>query len=381
MHNNTVEFKLTKSGSLMLDLLRGIAAQAVVIGHGLSFFGITNKFDIIQNSAVVIFFILSGIVIPCSTFGKTRVIGNYSFTSYFIDRFSRIYTGFLPALFFVLAADFLSKSSFGKAYAYSNAFNLRTFLGNLLMLQDYPAMPLLQRLDVIPASLAFVLHASVSSFGSARPFWTVAVEWWIYMFFGWVVLGVTQKARKPFIVWPVLILLLVVPLTNLVGGRGNGLMTIWLLGLLVYAMLLRFSISLPSPTLFALAGTFLLAAFTRLFQTFEAYDLPYAGLLAIGIYFSLVALQHSDVVFPRPVASLIVFNANISYALYLLHYTLLDMLSLSRGGGLLSLFIGIVLSNLAAFAMYLAFDRHHGKVRIWLKDALKVGRQVSSKEA
>lgn len=34
------EYKLQEGSSLILDLIRGVSAQIVVIGHGISFFGI-----------------------------------------------------------------------------------------------------------------------------------------------------------------------------------------------------------------------------------------------------------------------------------------------------------------------------------------------------
>ena len=103
------DVKLTKGNSIILDLIRGVSAQLVVIGHGISFFGIFKlvqqpNFPSIQNIAVLIFFILSGFLISYSTFRKS----NYGFKQYFIDRFSRIYTAFIPSLLFVFLLDYSS---------------------------------------------------------------------------------------------------------------------------------------------------------------------------------------------------------------------------------------------------------------------------------
>ncbi|HSB01651.1 MAG TPA: acyltransferase family protein, partial [Anaerolineales bacterium] len=268
MGSDIHEFRLSRSSSLLLDLLRGISAQVVVVGHGLSIFGITNQLPFMQNSAVLVFFILSGIVIPYSTFGKKAKNSNFLFPSYFIERFSRIYTGLVPALLFVVAADFLSKSAWGK-YAYPEAFNFQTFLGNLLMLQDYPLKQFLKSLPFLPAKLSLFLPAPPTSFGSARPFWTVAVEWWIYLLFGWVVLGSVTREKRRFVFWLILALLLIVPGINLIGGRGNGLTMVWLLGVLVYIMLAHFSTPLSNRDLGLLAGMFLLSGFVRLYFTRE----------------------------------------------------------------------------------------------------------------
>ena len=49
-------FRFSDWSSLTLHLIRGGSAQAVVFGHALSFFGITQGLSLIQNSGVVVFF-------------------------------------------------------------------------------------------------------------------------------------------------------------------------------------------------------------------------------------------------------------------------------------------------------------------------------------
>ena len=72
--------------SISLDMLRVFAVQLVLIGHALSYFGLIQLNGVIQNTAVVLFFILSGTVISYSTFYKKHIDDNYSFKEYFIDR-------------------------------------------------------------------------------------------------------------------------------------------------------------------------------------------------------------------------------------------------------------------------------------------------------
>ena len=72
------DYKLTESNSIFLDLIRGLSSQLVVVGHGISFFGIFTSFHQpnfpwIQNIAVLIFFILSGFLISYSTFRKKKL--------------------------------------------------------------------------------------------------------------------------------------------------------------------------------------------------------------------------------------------------------------------------------------------------------------------
>ncbi len=102
--------KLQPASSVLLDLIRGVSAQLVVIGHLLSFYKVYGyKEDsgqfIIQNFGVVVFFILSGFLIAYSVNGKNP---DYGFKEYFIDRASRIFIAFLPALVVIALLDFSS---------------------------------------------------------------------------------------------------------------------------------------------------------------------------------------------------------------------------------------------------------------------------------
>ena len=105
----------------------------------------------------------------------------------------------------------------------------------------------------------------------------------------------------------------------------------------------------------------------------HAYDTVFVGSLALALYFVLSYFQTTEMALPGTLEPLIVFNADISYMLYLVHYTLLDILYVWRGaGGWTSVLMGFVLSNLAAVLMYFAFDRHHKKIGNWLKKSFKV---------
>src|SRR5688572_18772079 len=105
-------FRMSAKTSFTLDLIRWISAQMVLFGHAFSYFPIlnfqkTHSFFLIQNVGVVIFFLLSGFLISYSTFAK-MASPDYRFRSFFIDRFSRIYTGFLPCIIMVLVIDLMS---------------------------------------------------------------------------------------------------------------------------------------------------------------------------------------------------------------------------------------------------------------------------------
>jgi peptidoglycan/LPS O-acetylase OafA/YrhL len=380
--NEKKGFRFSHSSSLVLHLVRGVTAQLVVFGHALSFFDITQKMSFVQNSGVVVFFVLSGIVIPYSAMMKKEVDSNYTFTSYFIDRFSRIYTGFLPGLLLVALLDLLQMSWFESLYEYSGSYNLRTFVGNLFMLQDHPIGSLIENkifqqyfgeyfmnpFSVFDHDTIFV----VTSFGSGRPFWTIAVEWWIYMLFGWIVFGNSSKKLPVVAYWTLLLLFLVVPVFHLINGGGNGLAMMWIMGLIIYIILSSGTLNLPSTNVYWAAGMFFVFAILRLAFLMEAYDLLYAALLSISLFFLLCGLQKKSGIPSGKVVSLIRFLANYSFSLYLVHHTILEFTLRWLGPGWKTMIFGIVLSNLLAIVIYLVFERNYKKAGKWLKNLFGV---------
>lgn len=208
-------FILSPTISAFLYLLRIISAQAVLIGHL-----VDRQAPFIQNGAVVVFSILSGFLIAYSTSHK-KIKGNYAFKEYFIDRFSRIYSIFIPALIFTVLIDAIQIKISPETYLFSEGFNLKTFFTNLLQLQYFPSI----------------------AFGSNKPLWTIAVWWWLYMVYGWLFLPntIASKKKRRLVYWPILMLLLIVPVSNLILPRGTGLTLTWILGVGIYYFLVKFN--------------------------------------------------------------------------------------------------------------------------------------------
>ena len=204
--------EISERDSIILDFVRGVSAQLVLVGHLLSFFGFQQKYQIpiIQNFGVVVFFILSGFLITQTSLLKGR---DYGLKNYLIDRFSRIYIAYMPALIFVIIIDSVLKFYFN-TYDPSFKFNLKNFTANIFMLQGYP----------------FAGTINIKSFGSARIFWTVSIEWWIYICFGILFYKKPQKRQITFSILLILSSFLVA--VNIVG-RGIGLTIYWAIGLVL----------------------------------------------------------------------------------------------------------------------------------------------------
>ena len=361
-------FKLSEGNSTILDLIRGISAQLVVVGHGISMFGIFKflhepNIPWMQNAAVLVFFLLSGFLITYSTLNKLRSSSNYGFKQYFSDRFSRIYAAFIPSLLFVLLIDFISRQIDPGLYEYSEAFDVKNFVGNLFMFQDFPLF-------------SFSSEKIVTSFGSARPFWTLAIEWWIYMWFGFIVLILLkQKLKIKNLIF--LMLLSIVPVFNLLGGRGNSLTMYWIFGSMIY-LILNLNIlasinkNLKILTLFGLIGVGALRAFLEM----DAYDPVFAFILAIIL--GLTIDLYKDKKFNGNSIRLIKFNASYSYTLYLIHYSILDFIFVhfgEKGNPIILFVLGFIFSNIVSYMLGSVSEIKLTKfVKKWMYAQFKIER-------
>lgn len=150
---------MTEDFSVYLDLVRFLAALAVLIGHldqdGMA----TGWLEIghFGHEAVVIFFVLSGLVISHATFGR-----EHDWRAYVAARFARIYSVVLPAIVLSFAVKALGVMLdpqglgpvfYGKELAWGNLFGALFFVkGSALPWND--------------------------------PFWSLCYEVWYYVIFG-----------------------------------------------------------------------------------------------------------------------------------------------------------------------------------------------------
>jgi peptidoglycan/LPS O-acetylase OafA/YrhL len=142
----------------VLESLRGFASIYVALGHFLLSYKYTPRFISpffkFGQEAVVIFFILSGIVIWFSN-NNTR---DKSLRSYFIKRTRRIYFPFICAL--IVSIIFVNHN-----------FSVKELVGNLLMLQDFGSAK--------PGNI-------VSPFLGNLPLWSLSYEWVFYLIFPFI---------------------------------------------------------------------------------------------------------------------------------------------------------------------------------------------------
>jgi peptidoglycan/LPS O-acetylase OafA/YrhL len=237
------------------------------------------------------------------------------------------------------------------------------------MLQDFPVFQVLRRLGA-PDSPWFV-----ASFGSARPFWTISIEWWIYMTFGGIMFYLVRRDGGGLGLLGLFALAVAAlePLYHFAGGPDNCLTMLWLAGMGAAVLFHRMPALLEShPKLgavrlrriaLAIAGASVVLMTARLVNnrgsTNELQFALYLGLLLFALFF---ALGFAAPRVPRWVALPVGFIAGYSYSLYLVHHTLLDFVAAKRPdliGSAAAFWALVAASNVLAVVFWVLFERHH----------------------
>jgi peptidoglycan/LPS O-acetylase OafA/YrhL len=357
--------ELSPAQAAYLDLLRAGGAFMVLFGHAAHYFlphtWLAN--GVLQGLGVYIFFLISGFLITLSVLQKLGS-PSYGFGDYFCDRFFRIYAALLPALVLVAVIDWFSVGE--SAYGWRRDYNLQTWIGNLLMFQDYPVFQVLRRLGMPDQPWM------VAPFGSARPFWTISIEWWLYMTFGGIMFFVVRRGGEIGALGLLALALVAIePFYHFVGGYDNCLTILWIIGSGMAFLFHRFpALRARWPRLadgrvrglaagVALAGVVCMAA--RVFANGgHANELQFGLFLALFLFGVLFAL--SGMRAEGAVPTLFGFLAAYSYSLYLIHHTLLDLVWVRRpdlAGDKLAFWAMILVCNLASILFWWAFERHH----------------------
>lgn len=378
--------------STYLDFVRATAAMSVLFGHSAVMFLSEMHFSKmnIQSIGVLVFFLMSGFLISYSVFRKYDD-PNYTFKHFFIDRFSRIYCAFLPALIFVWLLDMQTMALPVDSSAriieltwipnMSENSNIFTWFGNLFMMQQFPLFQVLRVLGV-PDNIYFV-----KTFGSGSPFWTISIEWWIYMLFGAIAITLVRD-RKPitFLFLCILGFLAIEPIYFLVGGTDSCLTFLWLIGMITSLLFINISSILEkyhinfSPRKWKLiyVGIFIAALILMAGRAidikldrseFILTELQFGIFLSIGV-FALLFFFGQITEVPRILRKIISFIADYSYSLYLTHATLITYLYIRYPGhdnDPSFFWLAIIASNVLAIVFWALFERHHRCLSSWMK--------------
>ncbi len=310
-----------------LDLARWLAAAMVFFGHlRIPLFVRYSEVDEssrnlwikiwyfvtgLQSEAVIVFFVLSGLLVAGAGAAKLNS-EKFNVTGYSVDRISRLYVAFLPALLLGYLLDCYGSNAFrdvgfwdhrqpliaenvspGPFDAYLSPLLL---LMNGLMLQTFWVQPL----------------------GSNHPLWTISTEFWFYVVFGIAAFAwMFRRGRR------ILALALLVLVFGLLGLKFPVLLGYWLIGMSV-ALTSRTNWLSPIATV---SGFLLLLAVIRLgqFETEGSEPMKVAKNYAVAIAFALVVISFRGKNF-RLFELTGNFNrmmAGFSYSLYLIHFPLM----------------------------------------------------------
>lgn len=333
-----------------LDLVRAIAALAVLLGHTVQVTGYTGYFPFtiaLQQNAVIVFFVLSGLLIAHSAERAS------SLRSYAIARVSRI----LPVSFGAVAVSI----AVGLADTALNASPL------------FPADANAGDLATGLTALFFLGEGYGATFELNPPYWSLCYEVWFYALFG----AATFLSGKARVVW-------LVALSFAAGVNILLMLPCWLLGVVCHhrrrgvpVNWARPALALALASLFAtkhLAGPLLdvlmlMAPWDLGYSLYALSNLILAACVALGLM-GLRTLAEQGLTIPARCRPTIRHFAEMSFSLYLLHWPLLKLLRIagvSVNGSSVALLAAMVLVTLAAAGFAGLTERRRPAIRAWLE--------------
>jgi len=315
-----------------LDLLRGLLALAVFLGHARGLFLVDDRnvahasavtkglyfFTGFGTQAVLGFFVLSGLLISSSIFEAYD--GNrWSWSRYLVNRLARLLVVLAPALVLTAMWDQMGMALFGVARVYGG----NPSAGNVV------EFAVAQRSSALAffGNVLFLQQIAVPPFGSNSALWSLGYEFWYYIAFplGWFALLGAQKV-------PVRIGLLALgtAVVVMLGPSGDLGLVLWLMGAAATFVIRRPSLSQRAGRLLPLWLTLPLfgAALTVLrlhgLRSDSLAELV-AGVTCALFVFTLVN-RAAVSSFGRAYESGSKFLAEMSYTLYAVHLPLLVFL-------------------------------------------------------
>ncbi len=401
-----VKQALSEQSSVFLNLVRVVACELIVLGHFLTKYQPVPYDELFRlgstmgGAAVLLFFVLSGMLISYSLFTKLDN-PKYGFRSYFVDRFSRIYSGLIPAL--LLAAG-LSAVIYLTNYGYfmelcamQSAPSPLTFGMTALMLERFPISFFNSLLSGF--GLTFPLP-EVTPFGFNGILWTLVVEWWIYMIFGWLVIGAlafTGRRHRSTVYKAAVVVgagLLGLVLAALFS-QYSSFVVIWFFGVLlmlgVGSETVRTKLAGWRQAKNAAAALLVVSLVVTAFAVYAAYSrtIDYYSVwldivLSICVFLGVVLLNlgmpgQTKQFFTKRSAGFIGAGAAFSYTLFLIHYPIIIILNgLDLPGNRLLMLIPILLiTNLTAVGIACFTEKRHRKLASAIKRLLHIEQPES----
>ena len=292
---------------------------------------------------------LSGFVIAHTLVTKSAD-PSYGLIEFGIERFSRIYSAYLPAIVIISFSDFVM-GQLGSPLQ-GDPTDWRTFLGNLTMRQGLPSA------------------WGVSTFGSAGHLTSVAVEFHIYFFVG--ALFFLSRGRNSILCVAVAFVFSTMPLAYLhsIPGTDRTLFALWLAGFAAYFIARRFQV-LPITAPLAATTCVGLTWYWLSHRTANDYDLSNYPPLAFAFFALVVFSQQTNGLASRKrVTEVIRFAADYSFSLFLIHLTVVKVVCALSDSLTVRIVSSVLLANLLAMLFAFCFERHYRKISGFFKSKL-----------
>ena len=319
--------KLTAAASDSLDVIRAVAAFAVMFGHLRIFFFVDFQhlqskslplqglyfFAGFGHQAVMVFFVLSGFLIS-STVIRSHALGKWSWRDYAINRATRLYVVLVPGLLLGFFWDRLGSWLFTAKGIYTHPLS---DLGTAVPLNNLTLGNLL-------GNLLFLQTILCDTFGSNGPLWSLSNEFWYYVLFPAALAAGLAWARRLFRVAIPFTCLAV--FTSIFMGRSILIgFLIWLAGCGLVFLYSRVRVRSRFAALGMLCFFSVLSGVTLAVARILQRD-PVLSDLEVGFTFALLLfalLQFAVRGNPSPFSAAAHRFAGFSYSLYVLHFPFL----------------------------------------------------------
>ena len=352
-----------------LDLIRALAAGAVCVSHlrNLMFvdyrssvsIGLAGKvFYFVSNyghTAVIVFFLLSGYFVGGSVLRQLDA-GTWSWQRYLTERLSRLWIVLVPALLLTLFWDRLGLELAGGPFylgtegTFDQQINVASHLGAA----------------TLACNLVFLQKLSCGTYGSNGPLWSLANEFWYYLWFPACAVLVRRRRGPGAFAIAAVAIGRMIACPSLLSGFG-----LWLLGVVLAVLEKR--VPAPSarsglPWLTLASGAAFLAALvcTRFFL------LDNDWIVGVPCFVFLRCVLRENVrLRPAALSRVAILFSGFSYSLYLTHFSFILFVAAVGFGrrihfdadGVLVLAGMLVACYAYAFVVYLLFERNTRRVQ------------------
>ncbi|MFS0738917.1 acyltransferase [Sphingomonas sp. 1P06PA] len=315
------------------------------------------------HASVILFFVLSGYWITRSV--ERRVVVGWRWPNYLIDRLARLLVVLLPALAIggVLDAIALVGIESTTHSGATDTYVLRRNVGDALSWR------------VLLGNIFFLQGIVVAPFGTNGPLWSLAYEFWFYIWFPAIIVSWRTRRISPFLL--AIGLAWIVP--HMVIGFGC-----WLCGAALYRATRARTDEDRRPPLRGIWLSVASAALILMLIAVRIIGLAYLELaLAATFALFLYVLLLVDPPAPRWLQPLAAYGAQASFSLYALHFPVIAfaaamLLSSERmpptAANILLMGGALALAIVVCWVFARFTERHTGTVRSFLTSRLLASR-------